>query len=1070
MGGSRPEDDRDAESNGNAATALPADPALLSHIEIEFGDHGRRAVEFLGTAADLLAIASGAHAPRLAETVAYCLREAMKAIPASHQVEQVGQWRTASRAVADSRRRYELVRGIPGEDADGALRDLLLAIDELDQIHGQEGVHQRRLIAIMVSRTGATPLSAGTGPVRRYQELLEELDSALHNSVAIEEVVRLWDRCIQLLRQLFLPPDLRHRELAELAGNPSPGEAEVDQVFTLLAGSNHLQFFLARVAHPDWLEKLTASGVLDPPRDNGPWPVFAAIERLTPTHESDVAAWLQRMYARHSVDPTKCWFIARAAIEAGPDALPIVVQSLSAHRRSPALAHLGLQAAKRAAAGGELVEELADLLLNQHAWRSTGYVAPVLEQLLDGLNHDNCARRIQLLCWKLGAVSDKEGSRRRLNWEHAGSIGDWPHSRPDDRFGCLLRTLVAALCRAWGWLSVDQILSMVDSMPGGVRSRVRAWTLASAPAAAPTQMIEELTRAISTRKPTGDDLALLDRVVAGSDPSLYEREWTEALGDPPAVPDVAQALASQVLSPSVRRSFSWSGILPEPVQLRWSHVVSVIGAVYGPPSRAALEKPSPIESGWGRSPISADELGVLPPIEAAQLIAAWRPDGSHWLASARELARVLEQLLQASPVAWLADPLRIATELKHPTYIHHYLRAAASAITHLAEPPVGELLDVIALVRAHPWTSVPLGRDSFEYDDSWDEAERAGVELVKALAERDLGFAQRDNEVWALLDAEAHDRSELPAAGGDALDPLEHAINRRCTQALDAILAVMAHEFRTSAQVRPRALAILDEALSLEGTDGAEHRAIVATRLGFLQHVAPAWFEMSTDLLFGQAAPADLAQLTADQAIKWGRPNRWLHEHRRELVRDAVQRDVENAVDHLLTAMLWGVPGYTIDETVAFLRQPPSQLSSAGETLGRLLQHEEADPSHITTATEFWQAAVDVAEGVELLGFGWMAEIEKLDDATWAILIKATLSKTGGKIDWAHKVAERTASLLPSATTLSIMNHLVRGTTDEWDRRGNAEKAVEVLNRAEDLAGTPDFERLRTTLLERGAM
>ena len=37
-------------------TLLPAEPALLDHIVVEFGDYGRRAVEFLRTAEELLSL------------------------------------------------------------------------------------------------------------------------------------------------------------------------------------------------------------------------------------------------------------------------------------------------------------------------------------------------------------------------------------------------------------------------------------------------------------------------------------------------------------------------------------------------------------------------------------------------------------------------------------------------------------------------------------------------------------------------------------------------------------------------------------------------------------------------------------------------------------------------------------------------------------------------------------------------------------------------------------------------------------------------------------------------------
>jgi hypothetical protein len=82
----------------------------------------------------------------------------------------------------------------------------------------------------------------------------------------------------------------------------------------------------------------------------------------------------------------------------------------------------------------------------------------------------------------------------------------------------------------------------------------------------------------------------------------------------------------------------------------------------------------------------------------------------------------------------------------------------------------------------------------------------------------------------------------------------------------------------------------------------------------------------------------------------------------------------------------------------------------------------------------------------------------------------ATLLVTGGRIDWSHKVAERATSMAPSTTTLAIMNSLVRGPSEEWDRRRSIECAVELLNKADDLKAMPEHGRLRTTLLERGAL
>ena len=67
-------------------------------------------------------------------------------------------------------------------------------------------------------------------------------------------------------------------------------------------------------------------------------------------------------------------------------------------------------------------------------------------------------------------------------------------------------------------------------------------------------------------------------------------------------------------------------------------------------------------------------------------------------------------------------------------------------------------------------------------------------------------------------------------------------------------------------------------------------------------------------------------------------------------------------------------------------------------------------------------------------------------------------------------MAERAAEMATSELVLRILNELVRGTVDEWDRRGTMELAVKVLQGAVGLEQTPDYARLQTTLLERGAM
>lgn len=130
---------------------------------------------------------------------------------------------------------------------------------------------------------------------------------------------------------------------------------------------------------------------------------------------------------------------------------------------------------------------------------------------------------------------------------------------------------------------------------------------------------------------------------------------------------------------------------------------------------------------------------------------------------------------------------------------------------------------------------------------------------------------------------------------------------------------LIATEFRRNGAVRQEALDFLDETLDLDGWNGAEHRAIIAPRLAFLLHVAREWVESRESKLFEDEGPDNLGQKTAELALKWGRPNRWLLERHRRAVLRAVRAGSENALDHALVALLWEVPGYSIEETLRAL-------------------------------------------------------------------------------------------------------------------------------------------------------
>ncbi len=80
---------------------------LLDHLIVWFGVPGRRAVEFLNTARHIVEI-SLLDSARSPETVAYCLREALKTITSAESDGINDRWSSISRRVVTEARRFEI--------------------------------------------------------------------------------------------------------------------------------------------------------------------------------------------------------------------------------------------------------------------------------------------------------------------------------------------------------------------------------------------------------------------------------------------------------------------------------------------------------------------------------------------------------------------------------------------------------------------------------------------------------------------------------------------------------------------------------------------------------------------------------------------------------------------------------------------------------------------------------------------------------------------------------------------------------------------------------------------------
>ena len=231
--------------------------------------------------------------------------------------------------------------------------------------------------------------------------------------------------------------------------------------------------------------------------------------------------------------------------------------------------------------------------------------------------------------------------------------------------------------------------------------------------------------------------------------------------------------------PDWLRSAEWALLLPPHLADGWVSPAELL--IPDRQVRERLERKSPMVTAVV-SPLSTEELGAAEPEQAARRIAEWRPAPGDWPDRSWQLALTVEAVVKQHPARWLSAPIRIVRALREPLYIGSYLQAAA-ALAPEQDLPTDAFLDSIQLIRCHPWPPTQL----FKHNE-WRNAETAAIWLIRALARSGCDFGGRSGEVWAILEAEATNCPPRPETTSTQLDPHQRAINRSCTQALDAAL------------------------------------------------------------------------------------------------------------------------------------------------------------------------------------------------------------------------------------------------------------------------------------------
>lgn len=1039
--------------------------AVAEQLVIEHRDHGQRAVEFLSTARELLGHQDVA--PRIADTVAYCVREALAALAPLSVVGHSHRWSDVSRRVVDAKIRYERSTELPetATDAEAALADLFRAVEDLAEFHESDRTRRLSLVESIVRRTGSPPHTAGDRAVSEFMDVLEAASVAVHAGVEADDPEDLYARAVAVLAQLYQPVRVRLEGLQALAAVEEPDAKDVARLEGLVLSPTHLQRFLREVRTTGWLSALTETGMLDVPRDRVAWPGFAAVDAVAPSDPGGVARWLEMLYDRCGGTEVELWHILRAAHDVGETADPLVRRILARHSSKSSVREVALLIGLRRQPSDAIVFDIADQLLNDHGgdlWASQ----EIAERLVTGIDKVNGIARFRLVAQKLSAPGADRDRWQWLTLGRGGSIGDRSIDAAHTRLEVLIAAAVQSARACHTALGAEVVDGELDRLPAELGDRIRSWLLATDPGADAGAIAARIETSIAIRPPSVDDITLLDRLPDGAAAGEYVTGWMRALGSPPHDEALAAVIAGQRWEAAWARAYEWLGVLPPAVRGPWEATYAALCAEFGTPTRDSVARSSDLGGGYGRSPFEVADLARMEPLEAARVVGGWRPDPAEFLVGTRELARTLQATVAADVHRWVTDPIGVVTALREPLHIDHYIRGITDALKQGVTVDAAGLMALIDLVAGAPWEAIPMGRRDWDYEPDWSSCHDAAVGLLRAMADNSVGFSGEDDRAWELLRDGSTPGMETSEEIDD--DPLTAAINHPATRALEAAISLIAYQIRTAGLPRDEVLDHVERLLVVGGATGARIRAIVASRLGYLVHALPEFAIRIEPVLFGTAAPPGLAQLTIDMALHWDRPNTWLLERHPSRVRDAVKRGVDNALEQLLVAYLWECDGYELDGVLNFLDSQPGLTSEAGEALARMLR--EATPAATELGVRLWRSTVESDRSRSLSGFGWFSEVRQMDDVEWSELTLRTMQVSASPIGWPRGIAKRLADMEPTPTGLAILDDLIRRPGAGWATRGVEDVALEVLTRSEHLRGTAEYQRLEGALAERGLL
>ncbi len=989
------------------------------------------------------------------ETVAYLIREAHDALLDIGGVKRSMLKARAEKVITT----WKLPRDEGGseENLEAAVGDMELAL---------ANPNEERLENAIRSTARRKPQRGDADLIKQFLDNLEDANKGLHRGMGRTQAAELYERTVRVIDRLFGPISDRFDEIDLLLAVSDPSKADVSRLAELVGDDRHLNYFFEKVEGSAWMRALAEERILHPPIEGG-WPAGSYVFRLVDSDPDVVREWLVAR-GKEELSPQQAGFLLRIASRLDGVAY-LIAELAKGNLDSPEvefqvehyLSGLSDQRLREAGLQRLVIESLKELLSGDRGGVDLHLAARILEVALNALRLGDQKRWLQALMHRLRDLAATEDELRLRAMRPLPELSVDPRSRSG-------LELIAAAVRdgaeqaTAAGLAASDVVAVLEILEEPLRARFVADYFGERGSAYAADARRFLLDQIGTNSfPSPEELQLLRETF-----ELVDRDFgarvREVLGPAPRPEEVDQIPVDDRLPDRLYRPHRWLVVVPEAERGDWQEADRRLTERFGAASAdGVIFRVGPARFSGATSPISREDLAALGPEDAAKRIAAWEPppDSSFLDPSAEGLADALTELIAESSATWLAaDPGQIVAALRAPRYVTAYLDGIEKVVDHVDQGRTELLVKVIANVQSMAESAA--GEDQADAGD-WVYSAHRGNRLIRALEERNLLEPATHERAWEVTVSAVHFRS--PRSGTDG-DPLTRAINRPWSSALET--AILLADLDGS--VDPRLLALFDEALALEGDNAELGRAIIATRLPWIRHVAPEWFTDNEETLIGGQAPDRLGDLTFAIYLEWGRPEKTIMTEQRErLINSLKGSKAEFALRHLLHGLAWGAEGFGPADVADVLSGYSELFSEAGRTLATELRELDSPSPELDRATGLWREALIRELPAEAYGgWGWFAINDHLDDATWLDLTLQTAALEGVNLAEPEEIAERAERLTPDPRVLHLVSLLLDADPKAWELEQIGAVGLRLLR--SDVGDQEERNELRERLLERG--